>query len=395
MLNQIYKSSFIDNYNSKSLYIHWPFCPYKCTFCPFVAFAGRDCLMGSYHQALKKELLFFADQKRTLDTIYLGGGTPSTYPEKEILDMFDTIRRVCILNQDAEITIEVNPGTVSKEKILVWKEIGINRLSIGIQALDNEVLAKLNRHQTIEQVENLLDEVCDIFNSVSIDLIVGLPGVSFSSWQNTIKKLLTWDIKHLSMYFLTVHQGTPLYTGIQQKKVDLPADDEVVKHYEWACKYLKQSGFEQYEVSSFAKNGYKAKHNSMYWQRKPFKGIGVGAFSFDGNRRIQNCKSIIKYLDSFELDDIDIQEYCEELKPEQVWLEKLMLGIRCSDGADIAEVLEPLTVESCKEFTDFIFNCRLKNLFIADEKLILSYKGAAVENEILERMARIVVLKNN
>ena len=107
------------------------------------------------------------------------------------------------------------------------------------------------------------------------------------------------------------------------------------------------------------------------------------------------CKSIIKYLDSFELDNIDIQEYCEELKPEQVWLEKLMLGIRCSDGADIAEVLEPLTVESCKEFTDFIFNCRLKDLFIADEKLILSYKGAAVENEILERMSRIVLLKNN
>lgn len=391
-----YKSSFCDDGLSRSLYIHWPFCPYKCTFCPFVAFAGKDCLMGEYHNALKKELKCFAGtQKRALDTIYFGGGTPSTYPEKDLLDMFDTIREVFALEENAEITLEVNPGTVTKEKIEVWQKAGINRLSIGIQALDDNVLANLNRHQTVSQVETLLDSVCDVFETVSIDLIVGLPGVDFDSWKKTVCKILTWNIKHVSLYFLTVHQGTPLYKGVQNGAMNLPADDEVIKHYEWACKYLQDQGFEQYEVSSFSLGSkHVAKHNSMYWKRRPFKGIGIGAFSFDGYRRIQNCKSIIKYLDSFASSDIDVQEYCEELTPSQVWLEKLLLGIRCSNGACISEIMEPLTVSSRKDISEFIETCRSKDIFLQNEsKLILSARGAALENEILERIARLVALQ--
>jgi oxygen-independent coproporphyrinogen-3 oxidase len=393
MVSQFLKSSFDPLVKCSSLYIHWPFCPYKCAFCPFVAYAGRDCLMGSYHEALKRELCFFAQNKHSLETVYIGGGTPSTYPVDKLLDMFGILNNVCSLDSQTEITLEVNPGTVDQEKIETWKQVGINRLSIGVQSLNDQVLAKLNRHQSADQVVTLLNNVCDVFDSVSVDLIVGLPGVDFKMWQDTVKRLLQWPLKHISMYFLTVHQGTPLYQGIEAGRFSMTPDQDVVQQYKWACKYLSDAGFWQYEVSSFAKIGFRARHNSMYWQRKPFKGIGVGAFSFDGKRRIQNCKSIIKYLDSFESSLIDIEEFCEELTPEQVWLERILLGIRCADGIDLAQILTDLTPDSGCNLLDFIAECRSKNFFVPHtDKLILSAEGAALENEILERINKLVVL---
>jgi oxygen-independent coproporphyrinogen-3 oxidase len=393
MASQFLKTTFDSLVACSSLYMHWPFCPYKCAFCPFVAYAGRDCLMGSYHEALKQELCLFAQQKHDLDTVYIGGGTPSTYPVDKLLDMFGILNNVCSLNSKAEITLEVNPGTVDKEKIETWKQVGINRLSVGVQSLNDQILANLNRHQSVDQVVTLLNNVCDNFDSVSVDLIVGLPGVDFKIWQDTVKSLIKWPLKHISMYFLTVHQGTPLYQGIEAGKFFMTADQEVVQHYQWACEYLAEAGFMQYEVSSFAKPGFRAKHNSMYWQRKPFKGIGVGAFSFDGKRRIQNCKSIIKYLDSFESNLIDIEEFSEELTPEQVWLEKMLLGIRCADGVILTEILADLTPISGCNLLDFIAECRAKEFFLPhSDKLILSAKGAALENEILERINKLVVL---
>lgn len=391
---------FADSAQTRSLYIHWPFCPYKCSFCPFVAFSGRDSLMDSYHDSLKNELIFKANEyaeKRVLDTVYFGGGTPSTYPEKKILDMFDTIRDVCILKNDAEITLEVNPGTVNKSKIETWKQVGINRLSIGVQSLDDKILANLNRDQKCKDVYELLDQAVDNFSSVSVDLIVGLPGVDFASWQKTLQTLIKWNINHISMYFLTVHQGTPLYSGLKSGKFTLPGD-EVVDHYNWACEYLKQNGFMQYEVSSFAKKNHIAKHNSMYWQRKPFLGVGVGAFSFDGHKRMQNCKSLLKYLDSFasieEISVIDSLEFTETLNDKQILLEKIMLGVRCFKGAEINEVTEFLTDFSKDKFYEFIDECISNELLKKDQnKIFFTSNGAAVENEILERFARIVVLK--
>jgi oxygen-independent coproporphyrinogen-3 oxidase len=393
MPSQSLKSSFDPFVKFSSLYIHWPFCPYKCAFCPFVAYAGRDCLMVSYHEALKRELSFFAQRKHLLETVYIGGGTPSTYPVDKLLDMFGILNNVCSLNSKTEITLEVNPGTVDQEKIKTWKQVGINRLSVGVQSLNDQILANLNRHQSADQVISLLDNVCDAFDSVSVDLIVGLPGVDLSIWQDTVERLIKWPLTHISMYFLTVHQGTPLYQGIEAGNFFMTADQEVVQHYQWACQYLAEAGFLQYEVSSFAKPGFRARHNSMYWQRKPFKGIGVGAFSFDGKRRIQNCKSIIKYLDSFESSFIDIEEFSEELTAEQVWLEKMLLGIRCADGVILSEILAELTPQSESNLQDFIRECRAKEFFLPhSDKLILSAKGAALENEILERINKLVVL---
>lgn len=204
----------------RSLYIHWPFCPYKCHFCPFVALASQDHLMHDYHHALMREIgevttLF--KERQQLDTIFLGGGTPSTYPDALLLDTFDTLRKSFIFDEASEVTIEVNPGTVRKEQYVLWKSLGINRLSIGVQSMKDQVLKNLNRHQKAADVLAVLDEARHYFQALSVDLILGLPGVSSQEWKELIKCVVSWPIVHISVYFLTVHEETPLYFKVQKR----------------------------------------------------------------------------------------------------------------------------------------------------------------------------------
>jgi oxygen-independent coproporphyrinogen-3 oxidase len=189
---------------TRSLYLHWPFCPYKCHFCPFVAIASHDQYMERYHHALLKEIEQFSGNytgSRLIETIFLGGGTPSTYPPPLLLDTFGTLIRMFTIVPHAEITIEVNPGTVNEEKLQTWKKAGINRLSIGVQSLNDGVLKNLNRHQTASSVLQLLEIASPLFENISVDLILGLPDVSPDEWKQLIQTIVTWPIKHVSVYF--------------------------------------------------------------------------------------------------------------------------------------------------------------------------------------------------
>lgn len=222
------------NSRPRSVYLHWPFCPYKCHFCPFVALASHDQFMDQYHNALITEIKKFGESyesKLSLDTIYMGGGTPSTYPDHLLLDTFGILNKVFDVDAACEITIEVNPGTVRKEQIKLWREMGINRLSIGVQSIKDQVLQKLNRHQSAAQVREVLDFASEHFDNLSVDFILGLPGVSFKEWQELLQAAVKWPIKHMSVYFLMVHEDTPLYFGVKKKTISLPCDDEVVNAY--------------------------------------------------------------------------------------------------------------------------------------------------------------------
>lgn len=219
----------------RSVYIHWPFCPYRCHFCPFVALAGQDQFMEQYHRALCAEMTHFGkhySEKLILDTVFIGGGTPSTYPDALLLDMFGTLRTIFDVQSSAEVTIEVNPGTVrSVEQLEHWKKLGINRLSIGVQSLKDPVLKKLNRLQSASDVYALLAKTQHIFDNVSVDLILGLPDVSEAEWKELLQTVVTWPIKHLSIYFLTVHEDTPLYFKVKTQAIVLPPDDALVDLY--------------------------------------------------------------------------------------------------------------------------------------------------------------------
>lgn len=373
-----------------ALYIHWPFCPYKCHFCPFIALASQDEHMPAYHEALKQEIIYFAqtqERRVELATIFMGGGTPSTYPPHLLLDMFDTLYKWYQLTSSYEFTIEVNPGTVDDEKLKMWKEMGINRLSIGVQSLNDKLLAKLNRHQKASDVYALLDKACGLFDAISVDLIIGLPGVTQDDWKDLIQTIVTWPIKHVSLYVLMVHEDTPLYFGVKSKRINLPADDEIIDLYEWSVEFLEAHGFMQYEISNFAREGYQSQHNSRYWQRIPYKGFGLGACSFDGSSRFQNEKNLMTYMSTIMKQGTALM-MSERLTPAEVWTEMLMLGIRQRNGIERALLMNQLSQEKKEAFDTEIV--RLQQLGLLEEQVStikLTARGRALEQEVAVRLA--------
>ncbi|MFA6066131.1 MAG: radical SAM family heme chaperone HemW [Candidatus Babeliaceae bacterium] len=377
----------------ESLYIHWPFCPYKCHFCPFVALASHDHFMERYHDVLCREIEKFSDEhaiKNTINTIFLGGGTPSTYPVPLLLDLFDRLNKEFIVSPQAEISMEVNPGTVTLEKLQAWKQCGVNRLSIGVQSLKDDVLKKLNRHQSLADVEQLLDMASPLFSRISIDMILGLPDVSADEWKNMLSCVVAWPIQHISIYFLTIHEDTPLYFKVHQNHVSLPSDEAVVELYMWTINYLQDSGFYQYEVSNFARPGHESIHNQQYWNYKPYKGFGLGACSFDGTSRFQNQKNLMNYCQSIEQGN-DITLFYETLTNKQRTLEKLMLGLRQKRGVCINSLFEEFTVDQqnkCSDALAVLYDMSL--LRYIDGYAQLTMAGLAVENEVILRLSMVL-----
>ncbi|WP_162801723.1 radical SAM family heme chaperone HemW [Candidatus Chromulinivorax destructor] len=371
--------------NLEHLYVHWPFCPYKCNFCDFVAIASHESFMQQYHESLCKEIQDFKDlydAQAPLKTLYIGGGTPSTYPLPLILDMFAILKETISFDESTEVTLEVNPGTVEQGALEVWKSIGINRLSIGVQSLKDTVLQGLNRHQTKIDVINLLQKTEPLFENVSVDFIVGLPGVSAEEWKAMILQAMTWPIKHISVYFLMVHEKTPLYFKIKQKSVVLPPDDEIVDLYYWTVDVLEQHGFHRYELSNFAKKGFESKHNTAYWERKGYKGFGLGACSFNGQYRFQNNKNLRNYFQAV-LDKNDLIHDVEEITPAQISMEKIMLGLRQAQGINIADVIQDFSLPQQQHFKERADWLEAKG-FVRQEagRLFLTPQGFILENEV-------------
>lgn len=376
------------NYSFSSmqhLYVHWPFCPYKCHFCDFVAMASHEQFMQDYHKALIEEIEFFipfAASNRRLQTIYLGGGTPSTYPAPLLLDTFAILKKHFEFDHTTEITIEVNPGTVTPELLLAWQQAGINRLSIGVQSLKDVVLKSLNRHQTKQDVENVLKDASVYFQNLSVDFILGLPGVSDDEWKLMIQEAMSWPIKHISVYFLTVHEDTPLYFKVKTNRMTLPPDDGTVDLYDWTVETLAQHGFARYELSNFAKPGFESRHNSAYWDRKSYKGFGLGACSFNGTMRFQNVKNLGKYLELLGQKE-SVIEASEQLTSHQIALEKIMLGLRQSKGLVVADYMKEATPSQQLHFVQGAEKLKVTGLIEhADDIIRLTPKGYALENEV-------------
>jgi oxygen-independent coproporphyrinogen-3 oxidase len=377
--------------STRSLYIHWPFCPYKCHFCPFVALAGHDQFMERYHKALSIEIECFArecDRQLPLDTIYIGGGTPSTYPDALLLDMFGILKRNFVVQESTEVTIEVNPGTVRIEQLALWKELGINRLSIGVQSLKDTVLHDLNRIQSVHDVYFVIEHASKVFDNLSADLIIGLPGVTPDEWKELLSIMVTLPLQHLSMYFLTVHEDTALYSRVQKKRVVLPCDDTIVDLYYWSIAFLAEHGFEQYEISNFARRGYHSRHNTMYWERKPYKAFGIGACSFDGKARFQNDKNLVRYMETIE-SGTAVPYAGELLTRKQIYTEKVMLGIRRNQGFSLDDALHELTDEERTRVQEHIVRLKDGGFVVERERsLMLTPRGLSVENEIAVQLTQ-------
>ncbi len=341
--------------------------------------------MVRYHEALMQEIALFArysDSRIKLETIFFGGGTPSTYPDGLLLDMFATLRKVFCISDNAEISIEVNPGTVRKEQLVLWKGLGINRISMGVQSLDDAILKKLNRHQSAADTRNLVRDAATIFENISVDLILGLPGVTTQAWQAMLHEVVTWPLQHVSIYFLTLHENTRLYFDVQRDRTSMLTDDAMIDLYQWSVEFLRTHGFHRYETSNFARAGYESRHNTAYWEHKSYKGFGLGACSFDGTSRFKNQENLTAYLEGIER-GADVSVSTEKLTYEQLHLEKVMLGLRRSCGVEIKDLVDGLSSDQLELVRQNIALFKESGLIqeIGD-RLVLTDAGFVVQDEI-------------
>lgn len=375
--------------STSSIYVHWPFCPYRCHFCDFVTVTGHNEFMAHYHQALMREIKLFQEQSQlaktshNFNTIYLGGGTPSTYPTPLLLDMTGTLKELGVWSPTIEVTIEVNPGTVQQEQLIEWRNMGINRLSIGVQGLKERALRDLNRQQATHDVYNLLAWAAPVFDNISIDLIIGLPGVTPDEWRAMITEIIGWNITHISVYFLTVHEYTPLAYRLSKGQVTLPCDDETVALWYWTREQLEKAGFIQYELSNYARKGFEGRHSHAYWNRDPYRGFGLGAWSFDGTRRMHNEKKLREYCSAVEQEQFVV--WHETIDARGIWLERVMLGLRKMQGLSYDQLMQDLPVVHHDELLHRIEQLRNAQLLAEDAEgyLHVTPRGLAVTNDII------------
>ncbi|MBY0353867.1 radical SAM family heme chaperone HemW [Candidatus Babeliales bacterium] len=374
-----------------SLYIHWPFCSTKCNYCDFVAFEQHQDFQEAYHHALLKEIEHFVATNPLyhpdITTIFIGGGTPSLYPLEYMSQLFDTLKKHFNFSGIKELSMEANPADISEERLDAWDSFGINRLSMGVQVLDDNVLLKLNRRQRTADVHNALRMIPKYFNNFSMDFILGLPGVSDSTWDASITCALESQAKHVSVYFLMVHEKTPLYFEVKKGNVKLKDDMQIIAQHEHTIARLTAGGFEQYEISNFARPGYASIHNQAYWERLPYQGFGIGACSFDGTQRFMNEKNLTTYLTNVFNKNFENLSTCEKLTPDQEKLEMLMLGLRQNKGVGLHRVVYCLDKEKKQRIFDTLELLKSQGLIVQNnDQIRLTLKGMALENEIILKL---------
>lgn len=345
------------------LYIHIPFCDSKCFYCAFNSYTDRFHLKQEYMKALKKQLKFDLANNgvnyKSIETVFIGGGTPSTIKHFEFEEIFQIIRPY--LKENAEITSEANPNSASQEWLENMNKYGVNRISFGVQSFNNEKLKFLGRAHNVNSAINAIQRAEKIgFNGINCDIIYGVQGDSLESIKSDLDIAFSLPITHLSAYSLTIEEGTKFFDRSSVK-----IDDEELS-YE-IFEYISKNGFKQYEISNFAKaQGYESKHNYGYWQHKEYLGVGAGAVGYINSKRYYPNKSIEEYIQN-----PTNYEY-EQLSFEDIKTEKILLGFRCSNGVDksIFNDEELLKIEDLIEYDKLylsdnkVYN---KNFLLSDE----------------------------
>ena len=361
------------------IYVHVPFCKQKCTYCDFASFPKETGKIESYFACLYSEIEGRSKQYpgRKIKTLYKGGGTPSFVRSNLIMGTIRQIRKCFDVDKDAEITIEINPGTVDEKKIADYKSVGINRFSIGLQSGYDEQLKKLNRVHTAKDFLLL----CNMLKgeNVSADILIGLSGQTLEQVKKTIDLAIAGGAKHLSIYALTPEVGTPIYTDYLNG--ELLSDDEVADIYDGVREYLKTFGFDRYEVSNFAMDGYQSKHNLNYWRRGEYLGVGVSASSFMEERRFTNSFSIDEYVNAVILNKSP--EISSDLIDEKdAKFEFIMLGLRTKDGIDLQEFNVKFSADFNKEYSQ-VLKSKQKYLELDGNRLKIKDEYLYVQNDII------------
>ena len=320
------------------IYIHIPFCKRKCHYCNFYSLANQKN-KDKFHKALLIEIALQKKylQGESIDTIYFGGGTPSLLSITEIDEILNQIHQYYKVSSNAEIDLETNPDDLDKTILANYKKSGINRLSIGTQAFDDEILQKLNRIHSAQQAIDAVYNAQSVgFDNISIDLIYGIPGLTNSLWQESIIQALSLNVPHLSAYHLTVEPNTALDVLIRKNKYPQPIEAEGVSHSLMLMEQMQANGYEHYEISNYALPGKYSIHNTNYWRQKAYLGLGPSAHSFDLKSRQWNVASTTKYIDALQQGKLAFEK--EEINSIDQYNEFVMLGLRTQWGIDIQEL---------------------------------------------------------
>lgn len=368
------------------LYLHLPFCISKCPYCDFNSYQLKeDNQISSYISALYQEITTYSKKlkKSNIKTIYLGGGTPTILSGVQIYDILEFCKSKFTIDKDAEITIEANPGTLDGEKIKLLIESGINRLSLGAQSFNNLFLKKLGRiHNTQDIIDSYYLARKEGFNNINIDIMFALPDQTTEDLQITLKKAISLKPDHLSLYNLTIKPGTEYFKKYKKGKLKLPTEDEEFDMYNWAIKFLEESGFEHYEISNFARPYKRSMHNLIYWQNKPYLGIGAGAYSFIKGYRYMNYESPARYVKEMMSGKLPVDNG-EKLSLRKRMIETIILGLRTKDGVGYKKFKTRFGVN----LNDIFFKQvnKLVNLALLEKgdcKIKLTKKGIFLANAV-------------
>jgi oxygen-independent coproporphyrinogen-3 oxidase len=366
---------------STGVYIDFPFCLARCSFCAFNIQGYREGFAARYAEALQKEVIRYADapiwQDRIVTSIYLGGGTPSLYAPEVLTDLVDLCRKRLPIAVDVEVTLEAHPATIHAENLSPLREGGINRLSMGVQSFSDAHLQALGRHHTAEVARTAFLAAREAgFINIGIDLIYALPDQPFSDWEATLQAAIDLAPEHLSLYGLSVEEGSLFYKKAKAGLLPLPSEEEAIAQYQAAQRLLAAAGYRQYEISNFARPGFECRHNLLYWDRGEVLGVGLSAHSYFDREHRANTDSLQAYLEAIASDRLPIDRI-EKVSPEALRRDRIIFGLRKTEGVPLELFEED---PSLREAADRLIS---EGLLTIDQRQIrLTSKGLLLADEV-------------
>lgn len=367
------------------LYIHIPFCIKKCKYCDFNSFKLNVDEKRKYLNSLKREMeLYKVNLKdKSIDSVFVGGGTPSILNEEEIKILFQNIKNNFRIKDSAEITMECNPGTLTLNKLKTMKACGVNRLSIGLQAVQNNHLEYIGRVHTYEEFEKNYYQAKEVgFENINIDLMYALPNQSKEDWMESLEKVVKLNPTHISAYSLILEENTELFNMYQKHEFKLLDEDTDIEMYEYTINYLKSNGYNQYEISNYAQKGFECKHNILYWKCENYVGLGVSASGFLNEIRYNNLCELDKYEEIIHSGKKPI-EWEEKLSIKDEIEENIFLGLRMNEGIKFKDFYEKYNLDFEEEYKIEIDKLKKMELIETnDEGMRLTQKGREISNSV-------------
>ena len=368
------------------IYIHIPFCLAKCPYCDFYSVEKDDELIDEFVEALLAEIQIIANTKwkdRVYNTIYFGGGTPPLIGQSGIEAILKALRGNFNISPRSEISMEINPETASADFFRSVRSSGVNRISIGVQSFDDEVLKTLGRvHDSATAIKAIDYAVETDYERICIDLIFGVPGQTVDGWRDTLWQAINKNPVHISAYGLTIERGTPFEKMVDSGRLTLPDNDTQAEMYQAMNRVLSDAGFARYEVSNYARMGYECQHNLKYWRDDKYLGLGPSAHSYDGDTRSANYKNLGKYITSIRKGKLAVN-FKERLTAKQRGEERLLLGLRLAEGIDYNIVKEVINENTLKELEGQGYIMRKSN------NLALTDNGFLMADEIIVKLLKM------